>query len=79
MVINNRNLKLIEANGLLKVITDYDNSWIILQQYDECKLEILKKGKIIKSLDYNFSKNEIEKLKTKLIKEKQATDIFGLE
>jgi hypothetical protein len=58
-VINNQQLKSIEAKGLLKVITDYANSWIILQRYDEHKLEIIKNGKIIDNLNYDFSKNEI--------------------
>jgi len=78
-IINNRQLKSIEVRGLLKVITDYANSWIILQKYDERKLEIVKRGKVINSLDYSFSKDEIFELKNKLIKEKQATDIFGQE
>ncbi|MFA4942787.1 MAG: virulence protein RhuM/Fic/DOC family protein [Patescibacteria group bacterium] len=78
-VINNRQLKSIEAKGLLKVITDYANSWIILQRYDEQKLEIIKNGKVSYNLNYDFSVNEIKELKKKLIKEKQATDIFGRE
>ncbi len=78
-IINSRQLKSIEAKGLLKVITDYANSWIILQKYDERKLQVIKQGKIITSLNYDFSKNEINELKSKLVKEKQATDIFGQE
>ncbi|OIO07385.1 hypothetical protein COX68_00415 [Candidatus Falkowbacteria bacterium CG_4_10_14_0_2_um_filter_41_15] len=78
-VINNWQLKLIEAQGLLKVISDYANSWIILQKYDEHQLQVIKQGKIINNLNYDFSKNEINELKNKLIKEKQAADIFGRE
>ena len=32
-----------EATGLLKVITDYANSWVLLQQYDKNQLEEPKK------------------------------------
>jgi len=78
-VIIGRQLKSIEANGLLRVITDYANSWIVLQKYDERKLKLVSRGKIINILNYDFSKSEINGLKTKLIKEKQASDIFGLE
>ncbi|MEI7452468.1 MAG: virulence protein RhuM/Fic/DOC family protein [Candidatus Falkowbacteria bacterium] len=78
-IISTKQLKSIEANGLLKVITDYANSWIVLQKYDERKLKLVSRGKIINNLNYDFSKSEINELKAKLIKEKQATDIFGLE
>jgi hypothetical protein len=43
-VMNHRQLKSHESQGLLQVITDYANSWIILQKYDERKLETMKKG-----------------------------------
>ena len=64
---------------MLKVITDYANSWVILQKYDERQLRIVKSGRVIRGLDYDFSKNEINELKNKLIRAKQATDIFGRE
>jgi len=78
-VINNRQLKSDEAQGLLKVITDYANSWVILQKYDQHKLEIKKQGKISYSLDYDLSKDEIDALKAELLKDKQAADLFGQE
>ena len=33
-----------ETAGLLKIITDYANSWVLLQRYDEDKLEITVPG-----------------------------------
>ena len=78
-VISNHQLKSNEAKGLLKVITNYANSWIILQRYDENKLQLKKSGRIVEALSYELSKNEIAELKQELFMNKQATDIFGLE
>lgn len=78
-IVKNKKLKSVEARGLLEVITDYANSWVILQKYDERKLELVKNGKIIDSLDYDFSRREIDKLKSELISRKQASNIFGQE
>ncbi|MDD3487223.1 MAG: virulence protein RhuM/Fic/DOC family protein [Candidatus Moranbacteria bacterium] len=69
-----------EAEGLLKVITDYTNSWILLQKYDEGRLVIRKNIlKIGRELEYDNAKDSIAKLKNSLIKKKSATDIFGQE
>jgi death-on-curing family protein len=78
--IRNRDLNKIEAEGLLKVITDYANSWILLQKYDEGKLVIQKKtSKFRWELDYDEAKKSIGELKNNLIKNKRATEIFGQE
>ncbi len=78
--IQNRELNKIEAEGLLKVITDYANSWILLQKYDEGKLVIReKKSKFCWELDYVEAKKSIRELKNNLIKNKRATEIFGQE
>lgn len=78
--IRNRDLNKIEAEGLLKVITDYANSWILLQKYDEGKLAIPKKSsKFFWELDYEEAKKAIAELKSNLIKSKNATEIFGQE
>lgn len=67
-----------EADGLLQVITDYANSWLLLQKYDEEKLQVKKRaGKTKSILNYETSARAIEKLKDSLMKKKQATDIFG--
>ncbi len=69
-----------EARGLLKVITEYANSWFLLNKYDQGKIKIVKgKTKSIKVLDYGFAKNSIEKFKIDLIKKKQASDLFDRE
>lgn len=78
--IRNRDLNKVEAEGLLKVITDYANSWILLQKYDEGKLAIPKKAsKFLWELNYDEVKKAIAELKNNLIKNKQATEIFGQE
>jgi len=78
--VRNRELNKIEAEGLLKVITDYANSWILLQKYDEGKLAIPKKtSKFLWELDYKEAKKAIAELKSNLIKSKNATGIFGQE
>jgi len=78
--IRNRDLNKIEAEGLLKVITDYANSWILLQKYDEGKLAIQKKASRFHwELNYKEAKKAIAELKSNLVKNKNATEIFGQE
>ncbi|HOC53873.1 MAG TPA: virulence protein RhuM/Fic/DOC family protein [Candidatus Pacearchaeota archaeon] len=67
-----------ETEGVLKVITDYTNSWIFLQRYDEGSLTIPKKKEKVKyDIDYDFAIKSIEKLKLDLIKKKEASSLFG--
>lgn len=69
-----------EADGLLHVITEYANSWILLNKYDQEKIAIKAKGEKEKSiLDYDKAKNNIIALKKDLTHKKRATDIFGAE
>jgi len=68
-----------ETEALLYVMSAYANAWVILQKYDQGDLKVEKKGKIIKVLDYEYVKDEINKLKLKLIKDKRASANFGLE
>jgi len=68
-----------EAKGLLKIITDYANSWILLQKYDENKLKIEKTTKTKYKIDYREAIQIILELKNNLIKKKQASDLFGTE
>lgn len=69
-----------EATGLLQVITEYANSWILLQKYDQRKLELKKKlTKKANIITYENALEYISKLKNKLITIKEATEIFGQE
>ena len=70
----------VEAKGLLCVITEYADSWLLLDRYDKGKLakksSKRKKGKLF---EYDKAKESIEKLKKNLMKKKEASDIFGKE
>lgn len=68
-----------EAKGLLKVITDYANSWILLQKYDKRQLDIKKTARSKYQFSYDETIPIIEELKTNLAKKKQAGDLFGAE
>ena len=76
--LNNKQLTSDEATGLLKVITDYANSWILLQQYDSNKLEEPKKKHKPKYIiNYEKAIEAISKLKSDLKSKKEASDLFG--
>lgn len=69
-----------EAEGLLYVITEYANTWTLLQQYDNQTIPAkLKQQKYTHSIDYISAKNEIEALKFDLMRKEQASDFFGRE
>ncbi|NQU82995.1 MAG: virulence protein RhuM/Fic/DOC family protein [Parcubacteria group bacterium] len=68
-----------EKAGLLKVITDYANSWILLERYDKKSLEIKGSKKAVKVFEYEESKEIIKELKKKLLKKKEAGRYFGIE
>ncbi len=65
---------------LLKIITDYANTWAVLNKYDkgDLSLENLSKQKS-KSLDYNDVKKSIIKFKERLGVKKEAGALFGQE
>ena len=65
---------------LLQIITDYTKTWVLLNQYDENALaESGANKKIIYALDYENIKKSIERFRARLMKEKQASDLFGKE
>jgi len=74
-----QNLNEIEAKGFLDIITKYAKSWILLNQFDENRLEIPKGKEARFILDYDEAISEIEKLKKDLINKKEATELFGQE
>jgi len=78
--IENRQLSAGESEGVLKVITDYANSWVLLQKYDQGKLSLPTKGSKTKFvLDYDEANKIIGQLKNSLLNKKEATDLFGHE
>jgi prophage maintenance system killer protein len=69
-----------EADGLLHVITEYANTWILLNKFDQDEIAVKGKGAKEKNvLDYEKAKNDIAGLKKNLISGKHATDIFATE
>ena len=69
-----------EARGLLRVITDYANTWLLLQKYDEGKLAIEGvRKKVLYTLTYEDARVAISELKQDLMKKKEAGDLFGVE
>ena len=69
-----------EAKGLLKVITDYADTWLLLQKYDEGKLkEPSQKRKTHYKLTHDDAQSAIRALKKNLLRRKEASDLFGQE
>jgi len=69
-----------EENGLLKVITGYTKSWILIQKYDNRDLKL--SGRVEKKesiFDYDFAKMAIDELKKDLVSRKEASNLFGAE
>ena len=78
--IQKRQLDQSEVDSLLSVISDYANSWLLLEQYDEGKLEVLQgRGKEKKRLEYSFVRPAIDELKQNLARKGEASDLFGAE
>ncbi|KTD57883.1 RhuM family protein [Legionella shakespearei] len=67
-----------EASGLLSVLTNYNHSFILLNQYDTGNLP---KGQLNNNItceiDYSTAMKAIHDLKQNLISEHQATELFG--
>ncbi|HLC69664.1 MAG TPA: virulence protein RhuM/Fic/DOC family protein [Patescibacteria group bacterium] len=78
--IDSRVLSGSEADGILRVISDYANTWVLLQKYDEEKLEPAGKfTKVKKVLTYDEALSLVNDLKNNLLKKKEAGDLFGRE
>jgi len=65
---------------LLNIITDYTNTWFVLNQYDTGGLAIdfvsKKKPRV---LEYAGIRQSIDKFKARLVAKKEAGDLFGQE
>ncbi|OGE89423.1 MAG: hypothetical protein A2722_00285 [Candidatus Doudnabacteria bacterium RIFCSPHIGHO2_01_FULL_50_11] len=65
---------------LLRIITDYAETWFVLLCYDEKKLEIEDVStRRSTPLDYEETKKNIKQFKNRLLAQKQATELFGTE
>jgi death-on-curing family protein len=69
-----------ETAGLLEVITDYANAWLLLQKYDEGTLGTDRVHRhVAYALTYADAKNAITELKKELLRKREAGDLFGME
>jgi prophage maintenance system killer protein len=65
---------------LLNIITDYLDTWIVLNQYDAGKIDTdSTNSKEAKYLDYDDVKKTIDRFKLRLMAGKSASDLFGKE
>ncbi len=80
-VIGKKQLEGDETTGLLKVITDYANTWALLEKYDKGSLKRkgIKSAVKVKVFDYQEAKKLILKLKNNLSKKKEASRFFAVE
>ena len=73
-------LQLKEAKGLLEILGNYTQSFILLNQYDSNNLKTEKLNEnITYEIKYAEAKAAIVELKTQLIAKKEATTLFGNE
>jgi death-on-curing family protein len=71
-------LTLPEAKGILDIINNYTQSFILLNRFDSNNLSEEKlNGNISYAIKYNDAINAIEELKKQLIKKKEASALFG--
>lgn len=75
---NDTNLN--EAKGLLNIISNYTQSFVLLNQYDSNSIETQKlNGDITYEIAYGEAKQAITELKKQLMAKKEATELFGNE
>ena len=73
-------VSLSEAKGLLDIISNYTQSFVLLNQFDSNSLkENQLNDNITYEIDYVEAKNAVRELKKLLIKKKEATELFGNE
>lgn len=77
---NIETLQLQEAKGLLEIINNYSNSFVLLNQYDSNKLVTEKLSEnITYEIEYAEARVALNELKKQLKKKKEPTDLFGNE
>ena len=71
-------LNLKEAKGLLEIISNYTESFILLNQFDSNKLPVEQLSEnITYEIEYTEAVNAIKELKKQLIIKKEAASLFG--
>lgn len=70
--------ELSETKGLLNILKNYTKSFVLLNQYDSSTLELNNlEENIIYEIDYQEALNAITIVKADLIKQNEATELFG--
>ncbi len=77
--VRNKRLSSDEASGLLTVIKEYADSWLLLHKYDQGEITVRKSKKKSVLLGFEEVEKAIAELKTTLIKTGTAADVFGQE
>lgn len=73
-------VKLVEAKGLLDILSNYTQSFILLNQYDSHNLQTEKLNEhITYEIKYDEARAAVAVLKKQLIAKKEATNLFGNE
>jgi len=67
-----------ETKGLLNILTKYAKSFVLLNKFDNNSLDLVSlKDHITYEIEYKEAKSAIERLKHELIKQKEASELFG--
>ncbi|MEJ0021703.1 MAG: RhuM family protein [Candidatus Doudnabacteria bacterium] len=64
---------------LLNIITDYANTWLTFYQFDAGTLALEGNKKTTKHLEYEQIKKSIVRFKQRLMKDDEASELFGTE
>ena len=75
---NDEQLNINEAKGLLQIIKNYTQSFVLLNQFDSNSLKDLGlNDNIIYEINYEEASEAVTKLKLHLVEKKEATNLFG--
>ena len=64
---------------LLNIITDYANTWLTFYQFDSNQLGLDGSKKPTKYLDYDQIKKAVDRFRIRLMKNEEASELFGQE
>lgn len=68
-----------ESRGILRVITDYAHSWVMMHKYDEGEVKIAGKTKPKYSLSYDEALGYVQELSRNLHSQNAAAKFVGME
>jgi death-on-curing family protein len=78
LVGNSEQLTLVEAKGLLEIISNYTQSFVLLNQFDSGNLSVQRLNEnVTYEIRYEEAVSAIAELKRQLIEKKEASELFG--